>query len=64
MDYLSTIKDSVYIFVGIKIFKNHEEASYAHIFNSKRVKIPLKTFYNVDYFNSNRLQKSSVKAYP
>ena len=64
MDYISTIKDSVYTSVDIKIFKNHEDASYSHIFNSKLVKIPLKIFNNVDNFNSNRLQKSAVKAYP
>jgi len=64
MDFISTIKDSVYTSVSIKIFKNHEDASYSHIFNSKLVKIPLKTFNSVDNFNSNRLQKSAVKAYP
>lgn len=64
MDYLSTIKDSVYTSVNSKIFKNYEDASYAHIFNSKLVKIPLKTFNSVDNFNPNRLQASAVKAYP
>jgi hypothetical protein len=64
MDYISTIKDSVYTAVNIEIFKNYEEASYSHIFNSKLVKIPLKTFNSVDNFNPNRLQISAVKAYP
>jgi len=60
MDYISTIKDSI----NIKIFKNYEDASYSHIFNSKLIKIPLKIFNSVDNFNPNRLQKSAVKAYP
>jgi hypothetical protein len=64
MDYISTIKDSVYTSVSIKIFKNHKDALYSHIFNSKLVKIPLKIFNSVDNFNSDRLQKSAVKAYP
>jgi hypothetical protein len=50
----------------MKIFKNNQDALYAHIFNSKLVKIPLTIFknFNVDNFNSDRLQKSAVKAYP
>ena len=58
------IKDSVSTSVTIKQFKNRKEASYAHIFKSELVKIPLSTFNNVDNFNPNRLQKSAVKAYP
>jgi hypothetical protein len=64
MDYISTIKSSVKTSVDIKIFTNYKDASYSHVFNSKLVKIPLKTFNNVDNFNPNRLQKSAVKAYP
>jgi len=66
MDYISIIKDSVETSVSMKIFKNKEEATITHIYNSKLVKIPLTTFnnYNVDNFNSDRLQKSAVKAYP
>ena len=58
------IKDSVSTSVTIKQFKNRKEASYAHIFKSELVKIPLSTFNNVDNFNPKRLQKSVVKAYP
>ena len=66
MDYISTIIDSINTSVNMKIFKNKEESSFEHIFNSKLVKIPLNTFknYNVDNFNSDRLQKSAIKAYP
>jgi uncharacterized protein YqeY len=50
----------------MKIFKNKEDSSMAHIYKSKLVKISLSIFKNneVDNFNSNRLQKSAVKAYP
>ena len=67
MKLISTIKDSVYTSVNMNIFKNNEDASYSHIFNSKLVKkIPLKIFNNnnVNNFNSDRLQKSAIKAYP
>jgi hypothetical protein len=66
MDYISTIIDSINTSLNMKIFKNKEEASLSHIFNSKLVKMPLNTFknYNVYNFNSDRLQISAVKAYP
>ena len=48
----------------MKLFKNREDSSIAHIFKSKLVKFPLSKFKNVDNFNPNRLQKSAVKAYP
>ena len=64
MDYISVIKDSVLTSVNLKIFKNEQDASFAHIFKSKLVKIPLSTFKNVDNFNPARLQQSAVKAYP
>jgi hypothetical protein len=66
MDYISTIIDSVYTSVAMKIFKNKEDASFSHIFKSKMVKIPLTTFNNnnVDNFQSDRLQKTAVQAYP
>ena len=64
--FMSSIVDSINTSVSMKIFKNREEAAFSHIFNSKLVRIPLNTFknYNVDNFNSVRLQKSAVKAYP
>ena len=63
---MSSIVDSIDTSIYMKIFKNREEAAYSHIFNSKVVKIPLNTFKNdnVDNFDSVRLQKSAVKAYP
>jgi hypothetical protein len=67
MNYISILEASIITSVVIKIFKNYKDASYSHIFNSKLVKkIPLKTFNNnnVNNFNSDRLQKSAVKAYP
>jgi hypothetical protein len=64
MDYISLLQDSIDTSVNLKIFKNRESSSKAHIFESKLIKIPLKTFNSVDNFNPNRLQKSAVKAYP
>ena len=64
MDYISIIKDSVETSVNMKIFTNEKDASFAHIFKSKLVKIPLSIFKNVNNFNPDRLQKSAVKAYP
>ena len=64
MDYISIIQDSVDTSVSMKIFKNKQDASVAHIFKSKLVKIPLSTFKNIDNFNPDRLQKSAVKSYP
>ena len=63
---MASIVDSINTSVTMKIFKNKEEAAFSHIFNYKIVKIPLNTFKNnnVDNFNSDRLQKSAVKAYP
>ena len=48
----------------MKIFTNEKDASFAHIFKSKLVKLPLSIFKNVNNFNPDRLQKSAVKAYP
>jgi hypothetical protein len=64
MDYISVMIDSVETSVCMKIFENERDASFAHIFKSKLVKIPLSRFHNVDNFNPDRLQMSSVKAYP
>jgi hypothetical protein len=63
---MSSIVDSIDTSINMRIFKNREEAAFSHIFNSKLVKIPLTTFKNdnVDNFDSVRLQKSAVKAYP
>jgi len=64
MNYVQVIKDSIDTSITMKLFTNRKEASYAHIFKSELVKIPMKTFKNVNNFNPNRLQKSAVKAYP
>ena len=64
MDYISILQDLVDTSVSMKIFQNRKDASFAHIFKSKLVKLPLSNFTNIDNFDSNRLQKSAVKAYP
>ena len=65
MDYISILQDSIDTSVDMKIFKNREYASIAHIFKSKLVKIPLSMFSkNIDNFNPDRLQNTAVKAYP
>ena len=64
MNYVQVIKDSIDTSITMKLFTNRKEASYAHIFKSKLVKIPMTKFKNVNNFNPNRLQKSAVKAYP
>ena len=64
MDYISSMIDSIDTSISMKIFKNRKDASMAHIFKSKLVKIPLSKFNDVENFNKNRLQKSAVKAYP
>jgi hypothetical protein len=64
MDYVSILKDSIDTSVSMKIFKNREESSIAHIFKSKLFKLKMSIFNNVDNFNSERLQKTAKKAYP
>ena len=65
--FISVMRDSVETSVNLKLFRNTEEATSAHLFNSKLVKIPMSLFVGkgVENFNSEtRLQKSAVKAYP
>jgi hypothetical protein len=64
MDYVSILQDSIDTSVSIKIFKNREESSLAHIFKSKLVKLKMSIFNNVDNFNRDRLKKTAKKAYP
>lgn len=64
MNYMSVLQDSIDTSVSIKIFKNREDASIAHIFKSKLIKIPLSIFNNVDNFNPDRLKTSAEDAYP
>jgi len=63
-DYINFLQDSIDTSVSMKIFKNREDASIAHIFKSMLVKIPSATFADVDNFDPVRLQNSAVKAYP
>ena len=64
-DYVNILQDSIDTSVKMKIFKNREQASIAHIFKSQLVKIPLSKFSkNIDNFNPVRLQNSAIKAYP
>ena len=65
-NHINILQHSIDTSISMKIFKNKEEASVAHIFKSKLVKIPLSIFKNneVNNFDSIRLQKSAVKAYP
>ena len=64
MDYLNLLQDSIDTSVDMKIFKHREESSFAHIFMSSLIKLPLSTFNNVDNFDVVRLQRSAEKAYP
>jgi hypothetical protein len=64
MDYISILHDSIATSISMKIFKNINESSLAHIFNSKLVKINLLLCKNIVNFDSNRLQNTVEKAYP
>jgi len=62
MDYLPIIRDSILTSISMKIYKNKQESLMAHIYKSKLCKIPItKKIYN---FDSNRLQKTALDAYP
>jgi hypothetical protein len=63
-DYINFLKDSIITSVSMKIFKNIEDASVAHIFKSMLVKLPLSMFTDVDNFDPNRLKKKAINAYP
>ena len=65
-NYVNILQHSIDTSISMKIFKNKEDALMAHIYKSKLIKINLSIFTNnkVDNFDSNRLQKSDVKAYP
>ena len=64
MDYINILQDSIDTSISMKLFNNRVNASHAHMFKSKLVKLPLSIFKNVDNFDAERLQKSAVKAYP
>jgi hypothetical protein len=64
---LNTLQDSVSTSVSMKIFKNKEDALFAHIFKFRLFELQLSIFKDVnkvDNFNPSRLQQSAIKAYP
>jgi hypothetical protein len=66
MDYISVLHDSVSTSVSMNLFNSREISSYAHIFKSKLIKFPLNKckFNLLGNFNSHRLQKTAIEAYP
>lgn len=65
MDYISILQHSIETSIYMNFFKLKEEASLAHIYKSKLVKFSLNLFEsNVYNFDSIRLQKSAILAYP
>ena len=64
MNYINILQDSIETSINMNIFKNKNDAMFAHIFKSKIIKIPLTKFKNVNNFDSNRLQKNVILAYP
>ena len=67
MNYIFVLQDSIDTSVSMKIFTNREDATMAHIFKSKLIKIPLSIFKdtnNVDNFDPDRLKNSAEEAYP
>jgi len=65
-DNINILQHSIDTSISMKIFKNRKEASVAHVFKSKLLKISLSIFKNneVNNFDSIRLQNTAVKAYP
>lgn len=63
-NYINILQDSIDTSVNMKIFKNREDASMAHIFKSKLVKINMTQIILLENFNPDRLKKSAEKAYP
>lgn len=63
-NYINILKDSIDTSVSMKLFKNREDASIAHIFKSKLVKINMAQIILLENFNPLRLKKSAEKAYP
>ena len=60
-----SILDTIDTAISLGIFKNREEAEKG-ISKAELYELPLTLFsdFNVDNFNSNRLQKTATKAYP
>ena len=63
MDYIKVLCDSIETSVSMKLFKTKEEATMAHIFNSKLILFPIIECKNLNNFNTERLQISAIKAY-
>ena len=63
-NYINILKAAIDTSIIMKIFKNREDASMAHIFKSELVKINMSQIILLDNFNPERLQKSPEKAYP
>jgi hypothetical protein len=64
MDYIFVLQDSIDTSVSMKIFTNKEDATMAHIFKSKLIKIPLTLFKNVYNFDPDRLKSTAEDSYP
>ena len=47
MNYISLLQDSIDTSVDMKLFKNRKDASLAHIFKSRLVKLPLSIFKDI-----------------
>jgi hypothetical protein len=65
-DFVNLVKSSVDKSVELKLFKNKEDASYAHLFSYKLEQIPLTKFKKneIVHFKSERLKRTAEGAYP
>lgn len=65
IDYNATIRDSIETSLKLKLFTNKNSAMKAHIYKSQLVKFPMSLCKTkLHNFNPNRLQSSTIKAYP
>ena len=64
MDYMQILHDSIETSISMKLFKNKEESTMKHIFNSQLISFPLSKCKNLNNFNPERLQNSAINAYP
>jgi len=65
MDYLPTLRDSISTSLKLKIFSTKKQAENAHLYNSKLINFPISNCKNnLKNFDSNRLKKTAIKAYP
>ena len=66
-DFTNLIKSSIDRSVEMKLFKNKESSSYAHLYNFELEKISLSKFKNnkINNFKSERLKSKTIEnAYP